>query len=56
MENDSFEKDALEMKKKNRRILQNVQDAEVFLSDLDYCSSDWKEAQAKLKDDRKKKS
>jgi len=42
-------KDAVDLKCKNRRLQQSVEDAEVFLSDLDYCSSDWKEAQAKLK-------
>ena len=43
-------KDAVDLKCKNRRLQQSVEDAEVFLSDLDYCSSDWKEAQAKLKE------
>jgi len=44
-----LKKDAVDLKCKNRRLQQSVEDAEVFLSDLDYCSSDWKEAQAKLK-------
>ena len=45
-----LKKDAVDLKCKNRRLQQSVEDAEVFLSDLDYCSSDWKEAQAKLKE------
>ena len=45
-----LKKDTVDLKCKNRRLQQSVEDAEVFLSDLDYCSSDWKEAQAKLKE------
>ena len=45
-----LKKGAVDLKCKNRRLQQSVEDAEVFLSDLDYWSSDWKEAQAKLKE------